>query len=61
MKNPFKHNDILFRRVIAVENEWIQREDDGGIIKIPKNHIWVESINPKERGLDSISTFGPIS
>ncbi len=59
--NPFNHKDIVFRRVVAIENQWVQRVDDGGIIKIPNNHVWVESLNENERGVDSISTYGPIS
>lgn len=35
--------------------------DNGGIIKIPQNHVWVECENPHERSLDSLTDFGPIS
>eukprot|EP00347_Sterkiella_histriomuscorum_P023723 403333608 len=61
VQNPYKKNEIIFRRIIAEQNQWVQRIDDGGIIKVPNNHVWVESINPNDRGVDSLSTFGPIS
>jgi hypothetical protein len=35
--------------------------DNGGIIKIPTGHVWLECDNSKERHIDSISTLGPIS
>jgi len=37
--------------------------DDGGIIKIPKGHVWIECENEKERSIDSLSEEigGPIS
>lgn len=36
--------------------------DDQGIIKIPRQHIWVECENPAERRDDSLTELGgPIS
>lgn len=63
LRNPFEPGEVVFRRVIAEEGEWVQRADDGGIIKVPKGHVWVECENPKERRIDSLSeeTGGPIS
>ncbi|CDW86061.1 mitochondrial inner membrane protease subunit 2 [Stylonychia lemnae] len=61
IKNPYKPGEVILRRLVASENDWIQRMDDGGIIKIPINHMWVESINPNDRGPDSLSEFGPLS
>ena len=49
--------------MIAVENEWVKRLDDGGIIQIPAGHVWVECecLKSKNRNLDSLTDFGPIS
>lgn len=54
---------MVFRRVIADEGQWVQRIDDGGIIKIPVGHVWIECENDKARSLDSLSDDlgGPIS
>jgi hypothetical protein len=35
--------------------------DDGGIIKVPFGHVWVECENDKQRGIDSLTAFGPIT
>ena len=32
IKNPFKPDELLFRRVVATENFWIKRADDSGLI-----------------------------
>jgi mitochondrial inner membrane protease subunit 2 len=63
LRDPFHPKRIAFRRVIAVEGQWVQRIDDGGIIQIPKGHVWIECENPLERSLDSLSDdlAGPIS
>ena len=45
VQDPFKLNHVVFRRVIAEENQWVQRANDGGIIKIPKGHVWIECEN----------------
>ena len=42
MMNPFSPREVIYRRVIASEGDWVQRLDDNGIINIPKNHVWVE-------------------
>ena len=42
----------------------MRRLDDGGIIQVPNAHVWVECecANPiKQRNLDSLSKFGPLS
>ena len=28
--------------MIGTPGKWIQRKDDGGLIKLPKGHIWIE-------------------
>ena len=61
MRNPFEPKQILYRRIIAVEGEWVQRMDDGGIIKVPNGHVWVECVNSKERKHDSLTDFGPLT
>lgn len=63
VKDPFKLNHIVFRRVVAEENQWIQRKDDGGIIKVPKGHVWIECENENERSVDSLTDEigGPVS
>jgi inner membrane protease subunit 2 len=63
LKNPFEPKEVVFRRVIAEEGDWVQRADDGGIIKVPKGHVWVECENGKERRVDSLSEDlgGPVS
>ena len=35
IRNPFNGNEVLVRKVIAVPGQWVQRKDDGGLIKIP--------------------------
>lgn len=63
IKDPFSTR-VLFRRVIAEEHQWVQRIDDGGIIKIPNGHVWIEGDNEdEERTLDSLNAKngGPIS
>ena len=42
IRDPASRDKIVFRRVIAQENQWVQRAVDGGLIKIPKGHIWIE-------------------
>ena len=42
IRDPNKIDKVVFRRVIAQENQWVQRAIDGGLIKIPKGHIWIE-------------------
>ena len=32
MQNPYKPDQIIFRRVIATEYLWVKRLDNGGII-----------------------------
>ena len=64
VRDPFKENHIVFRRVIAEENQWVQRADDGGIIKIPKGHVWIEQENENSpRVMDSLADEigGPVS
>ena len=63
LMDTFTPGNVVFRRVIADEGQWIQRVDDGGIIKIPKGHLWIECENPSERSLDSLGEDfgGPIS
>ena len=58
---PSMADRVILRRVVAVQNEWVQRYDNGGIIKVPYNHIWIECENPEECKDDSISSYGPIS
>lgn len=62
IKDPFS-TEIVFRRVIADENQWVQRMDDGGILKVPQGHVWIECDNEHGRRLDSLSPEinGPIS
>ena len=47
--------------MIATPNFWIKRKDDGGIIKIPNGHVWVENFSSEEECNDSITKFGPVS
>jgi len=63
VRDPFQQGHVVFRRVIADEGQWVQRMDDGGIIKIPKGHVWLECENDNARSLDSLSEDlgGPIS
>ena len=64
MINPFDQSQILFRRIVATETLWVQRMDDNGIIQVPKGHVWVEcecDVPQKQRNLDSITTYGPVS
>ena len=35
--------------------------DNGGIIKIPNGHVWIECDHDGAREFDSLTTFGPIS
>ncbi len=35
--------------------------DDGGIIKVPNGHVWIEVENGKVRDHDSLSSYGPLS
>lgn len=35
--------------------------DNGGILKIPNGHVWLEGDNPLERTADSLGELGPIS
>ena len=51
----------MLRRVVAIPNDWVMRSDDGGLIQVPNEHVWVESENQDARGDDSISAFGPIT
>ena len=60
IKNPFKPDELLFRRVVATENFWIKRADDSGLIQIPKGHLWVEC-DDSCGGIDSLYKLGPIS
>ncbi|TNV74673.1 hypothetical protein FGO68_gene12116 [Halteria grandinella] len=62
VRDPFGKG-IIFRRVIAEEHQWVQRMDDGGIIKVPQGHVWIECENPDGRKIDSLSPElnGPIS
>ena len=43
--NPDNPKEALFGRVIAQDNEWVQRFDDGGLIRVPNGHIWIEQDN----------------
>ena len=63
IKDPSKTGELVLRKVIAEQGEWVQRKDNGGIIRIPHNHLWVEAVNPDPTQVtsDSISDFGPIS
>ena len=62
--NPYDKSQIIFRRVVATESLWVKRLDSGGIVQVPKGHMWVEcecEVPSQQRNLDSITTFGPIS
>ena len=64
LSNPYDKNEVVFRRVVATERLWVKRNDDGGIIQVPKGHVWVEcecEAPAKQKNLDSITTYGPIS
>jgi hypothetical protein len=64
MRDPAKLDRVVFRRVIGEENQWVQRAIDGGLIKIPKGHVWIEQENENvERSVDSLADEigGPVS
>ena len=64
MRDPARLDSIVFRRVIAEENQWVQRAIDGGLIKIPKGHVWIEQENDEvQRSVDSLADEigGPVS
>ena len=63
VRDPFKLNHVVFRRVVAEENQWVQRADNGGIIKVPRGHVWIECENENQRSVDSLTDEigGPIS
>lgn len=61
MRNPYDPYQVLYRRVIATELFWIQRQDDSGLIQVPRGHVWLECDYPTKDNLDSISKFGPVS
>merc|ERR1712070_188202 len=61
LQNPQDNGNVIFRRVVGVSGEWMEKSDTGGFIQIPRSHIWIESENPNERGHDSVTTFGPIT
>jgi len=64
IRDPASRDKIVFRRVIAQENQWVQRAVDGGLIKIPKGHIWIEQENDNvPRSVDSLADEigGPVS
>jgi hypothetical protein len=42
VRDPARLDRVVFRRVIGEENQWVQRAIDGGLIKIPKGHVWIE-------------------
>ena len=46
LDNPYAPGETIYRRVIATENLWIKRKDDGGIIKVPNGHVWIENVTP---------------
>ena len=62
LNDPYHPGTILFRRVIATENMWVKRKDDGGIIKVPKGHVWLENVSfATSQEDDSLTKFGPLS
>jgi hypothetical protein len=64
IRDPSQIDKVVFRRVIAEENQWVQRAIDGGLIKIPKGHIWIEQENEEiVRTVDSLADEigGPVS
>ena len=60
IKNP-SNGKIFMRRVIALPNQWVRRGDDGGLIQVPNEHVWVESENHADRGDDSLTKYGPVT
>ena len=61
IQDPTDDGKIIMRRVIGVVGDWVQRSDNSSFIKIPNEHIWIESENSKLRQNDSITKFGPIT
>ena len=47
----------MFATVVGADGQWVKRKDDGGFIKLPRNHVWVEA----DSGRDSLTEWGPIS
>ena len=59
LMDPYSNKNILIRKLIALPNQWICRKDDGGYIKVPNWHIWIETEG--DHIDDSLSKFGPIT
>ncbi|CAI2381361.1 unnamed protein product [Moneuplotes crassus] len=59
--DPFEPKNVFVSKVIATPGKWIQRRDDGGLIKLPTAHVWIENDLNKFGTKDSLSTYGPIS
>lgn len=57
--DPHSNKNVLIRKLIGLPSEWISRKDDGGMIRLPNCHIWIECEGEHER--DSLSKFGPIT
>ena len=60
LKDPYT-NSYIVRRVVGIPNEWVQRKDDGGLIQVPNEHLWLECESNDFRQNDSLSLYGPIT
>ena len=60
-KNPYSPSEVLLSRVIATELLWVRRQDDNGLIQVPRGHVWVEADRPSPDKIDSLSSLGPIT
>ena len=60
ISDPYASNKTHLRRVLGVDSEWVKRKDDGGFIRIPRCHVWIETDSKKNEN-DSIAKYGPLT
>lgn len=58
VRSPQEPNQLIVKRLIALQGDWINVPQTYEILQIPKGHCWVEGDNGKA-SLDS-RIFGPI-